>query len=103
MSGVSDGSAGPSGERPGLLLVCCDPRSPRMVAAHQVLCDLGETAVARSDEAATLLSKMNAGVVVAEEWLGTSDGRTFLAWATRTRASAVGILLASSRATTERD
>ena len=97
MGGTSWGSEA-RGERPRLLLVASDPRSPRMVAALQVLRDLGEATVASGDAAATFVAEVDVGVVVAEEWTGTGDGRAFLGWATQTRASAVAVLLAGSRA-----
>src|SRR5262245_25278760 len=100
MSGVSSGAGGRGGRGPRLLLVCSDPRSPRIVAALQVLRDRGETTVASGDQAATFVAEVDVGVVVAEEWVGTGDGRAFLAWAMERRASAVGVLLASSHAAT---
>src|SRR5262245_50072568 len=98
MGGVSGGLEGRSGERPRLLLVCADPRAPRVVAAAQVLRGLGETTVASGDEAANVIAQLDVGVVVAEEWVGTHDGRAFLVSALERRVSAVGVLLAGSRA-----
>jgi DNA-binding NtrC family response regulator len=80
------------------MLLCCDPKSPRIVAALQVLRNLAETTVASGDQAAELVTQADADVVIAEEWVGTAtDGRELLAWAIRTRPFTVGILLASSR------
>src|SRR5262245_60457850 len=89
MSEASFVSKGPRGQRPTVVLLCHDPKAPRIVAALQVLRELAETTVASGDEAAE--------VIVADEWVGTRDGRTLLAWACQTRSSAVGILLASSQ------
>ena len=86
-----------SGE-PSILLLCRDPKSPRIVAALEVLRALGATTVASGDDAGDAITRVEADVVVADEWLGTRDGRTLLAWACQTRATAVGILLASSHA-----
>jgi DNA-binding NtrC family response regulator len=93
MSRESCGSDGPS-----ILLLCRDPRSPRIVAALEVLRGLGGTTVASGDDAGNAITRVEADVVIADEWLGTRDGRTLLAWACQTRATAVGILLASSHA-----
>jgi transcriptional regulator with GAF, ATPase, and Fis domain len=79
------------------VLLCCDPKAPRIVAALQVLRELADTTVGTGEEAAGLVTQVDADLIVAEEWVGTNDGRALLAWATQTRASAVGILLASSR------
>jgi DNA-binding NtrC family response regulator len=67
------------------------------VAALQVLRELAETTVASGDDAGEVIARVDADVVVADEWLGTRDGRTLLAWACQTRSTAVGILLASSQ------
>src|SRR5688572_9732722 len=90
-------SKGPSGHRPTVVLLCHDPKSPRIVAALQVLRELAETSVASGDEAGEVITRVDADVVVADEWVGTRDGRTLLAWACQTRATTVGILLASSQ------
>jgi DNA-binding NtrC family response regulator len=93
-------------ERPAIVLLCCDPKSPRIVAALQVLRELGDTMLATGDDAAALIGQIDADLIVAEEWVGTSDGRALLGWASQTRPSAVGVLLASSRsgaATAHRD
>src|SRR5262245_49027001 len=84
--------------RPRVVLLCCDPKAPRVVAALQVLRELGETTVGSGDEAAAVVARVDADLVIAEEWVGTRDGQTLLTWATQTRPSAVGVLLASSRA-----
>jgi len=94
-SGVS--SFGERARRPTVALLCCDAKAPRVVAALQVLRELAETRVGSGNEAADLVAHVDADVVVAEEWVGTNDGRALLAWATQTHASAVGVLLASSR------
>jgi formate hydrogenlyase transcriptional activator len=94
--------SGPGEEHPRparIALLCGDPRAPRIVVALQVLRDLGETTVGCGDDAASVVARLDADVVVAEEWVGTRDGRVLLAWATGTRPSAVGILLGSSRPT----
>jgi two-component system NtrC family response regulator len=78
-------------------LLCCDPTSPRIVAALQVLRGLAETTVGSGDRAAELVAHADADVVIAEEWVGTADGRELLGWAIRTRPFAVGVLLASSQ------
>jgi DNA-binding NtrC family response regulator len=83
---------------PSVLLLCRDAKSPRIVAALEVLRELAETSVASGDEAGAAITSVEADVVVADEWLGTRDGRTLLAWACQSRATAVGILLASSPA-----
>jgi DNA-binding NtrC family response regulator len=62
-----------------------------------VLRKLAVTTVASGEQAADVLTQTDADVVVAEEWVGTADGRQLLAWATQTRPFAVGVLLASSR------
>ena len=93
-SSASPGSAEP---RPRVLLLCGDPRSPRIVAALQVLRELAETSVGSGDRAPELVTRSEAHVVVAEEWVGTADGRELLARAVQTRFFTVGILLASSR------
>jgi two-component system NtrC family response regulator len=80
------------------VLLCRDPKSPRIVAAAQALRELAETAVAGGDDAAAAVTDTDADVVVADEWLGTRDGRTLLAWACQSRATAVGVLLASTQA-----
>jgi transcriptional regulator with GAF, ATPase, and Fis domain len=87
----------PRPRRPTVVLLCCDPKAPRIVAAVQVLRELAETSVGTGDEAAALIARVDADVVVAEEWVGTRDGRALLAWATQTRPTVVGILLASTR------
>ncbi|HJQ84614.1 MAG TPA: sigma-54 dependent transcriptional regulator [Candidatus Binatia bacterium] len=100
MSAVLVASNGPRGERPrrpAIVLLCCDPKAPRIVAALQVLRELGETTVGSGEDAAALIARVDADVFVAEEWIGTQDGRAFLGWAAQTRPSAVGVLLASSR------
>ena len=86
-----------SGE-PSILLLCRDPRSPRILAALEVLRTLGVTTVASGDDAGDAITRVEADLVIADEWLGTRDGRTLLAWACQTRASTVGILFASSHA-----
>jgi DNA-binding NtrC family response regulator len=91
------GSEGEEPRRPAVVLLCCDPKAPRIVAALQVLRELADTTVGSGDEAAALVARIDADVVVAEEWVGTRDGRALLGWASQTRPSAVGILLASSR------
>jgi transcriptional regulator with GAF, ATPase, and Fis domain len=91
--GESGTSATP---RATIVLLCSDPKSPRIVAALQVLRELGDVTVAHGDEASGTITGMDADVVVADEWLGTRDGRTLLAWACQTGATAVGILLGSS-------
>src|SRR5262249_25492311 len=83
----------PRPQRPSVVLLCCDPKAPRIVAAVQVLRELAETSVGTGDDAAGLIARVDADVVVAEEWIGTRDGRALLAWATQTRPTAVGILL----------
>jgi DNA-binding NtrC family response regulator len=97
MSGVSGAPSGQRPKRSSIVLVCSDPTAPRIVAALQVLRELADTTLATGDEAAALLGRTAADVIVAEEWVGTTDGRVLLAWACQTSASAVGILLASSR------
>ena len=96
MSEVSSASKGPGGPRPNVVLLCCDPRSPRIVAALQVLRGLAQTTVGTGDRASELVTNADVDVVIAEEWVGTADGRDLLAWAIQTRPFAVGILLASS-------
>ena len=88
---------GPSEQRSTVVLLCRDPKAPRIVEALQVLRELAETTVATGDEAAGVIARVDADVVVADEWVGTGDGRTLLAWACQTRSTAVGILLASSQ------
>ena len=100
MSGALFGHGGPSGQRPrrpAAVLLCCDPKAPRIVAALQVLRELADTTVASGDEGASLVATADVDMIVAEEWVGTQDGRTLLGWATQSRSPAVGILLASSR------
>ncbi len=90
---------GASGRRrANVVLLCSDPKAPRIVAAHQVLRELADTTVATGDDAAAAIAGADADLVIADEWLGTRDGRTLLAWACQTGAAAVGILLASSPA-----
>jgi DNA-binding NtrC family response regulator len=84
-------------QRPSVVLLCCDPKAARIVAALQVLRELAETSVGSGEEAADLVARVDADVVIAEEWVGTRDGRALLAWATQTRPAAVGILLGSTR------
>jgi DNA-binding NtrC family response regulator len=99
MSAASLVSGGPAGQRPqraNIVLVCRDPRAPRIVAALQVLREVGEATVGSGDEAADLIARVDADVVVAEEWVGNNDGRSVLASACQARPAAVGILLASS-------
>ncbi len=100
MSGAAGASGEGSGERsrrPTIVLLCCDPKTPRIVAAVQVLRELGDTTLAGGDDAAKLIADVDADVIVAEEWVGTRDGRALLAWASQTRPAAVGVLLASSQ------
>jgi two-component system NtrC family response regulator len=97
MSEASCVSKGPSGRRPTVVLLCHDPKAPRIVEALQVLRELADTTVASGDDAGEVVVNVDADVVVADEWVGTRDGRTLLAWACQTRATAVGILLASSQ------
>ncbi len=93
-------------ERPGaprlrassIILACSDPMTPRIVAALQVLRELADTTVASGDEARRLIARADVDLVVAEEWVGTTDGRSLLASAARGRAAPVGVLLASSAA-----
>jgi DNA-binding NtrC family response regulator len=82
--------------RPTIILLCGDPAAPRIVTALQVLRELADTTVARGDDAAALVADVDPDVVVAEEWVGTRDGRALLAWVSQTRPAAVGVLLASS-------
>jgi len=77
--------------------LCHDPKAPRIVEAVQVLREIAEVVVASGDDAGGVIARVDADLVVADEWIGTRDGRTLLAWACQTRASAVGILLASSQ------
>jgi DNA-binding NtrC family response regulator len=84
-------------QRPTIVLLCHDVKASRIVEALQVLRELGDTTVASGDEAAGVVTRVDADVVVADEWIGTRDGRTLLAWACQTRSTAVGILLASSQ------
>src|SRR4051794_27747000 len=84
--------------RARVVLLCRDPKAPRIVAAHHVLSELADTTLAGGEAAAAAIPRLDADVVVADEWLGTRDGRTLLAWACQTGAAAVGILLASSQA-----
>jgi DNA-binding NtrC family response regulator len=84
-----------------IVLLCRDPKSPRIVAALEVLRELAETTVATGDDAAEAITAVDADVIVADEWLGTRDGRTLLSWACQTCSTAVGILLASSQAAAE--
>jgi DNA-binding NtrC family response regulator len=79
-----------------VILLCSDPRSPRIVAALQVLRKLAQTTVGSGDQAADLVTQADFDVVIAEEWVGTADGRELLAWAIQTRPFAVGVLFASS-------
>jgi two-component system response regulator HydG len=67
------------------------------VAATQVLREVADTTVASGEDAARLVLGADADLIVAEEWVGTKDGRELLAGALRTLPSAVGILLAGSR------
>ena len=97
MSEALFGSGGPGGQRSTVVLLCGDPKAPRIVGALQVLRELADTTVASGDEAAAVIVRVDADVVVADEWLGTRDGRTLLAWACQSRSTAVGILLASSQ------
>jgi len=85
-----------SGQRPTVVLLCHDARSARIIAALQVLRELADTTVASGDEAADAITCLDADVIVADEWLGTRDGRTLLAWACQSSSTVVGILLASS-------
>jgi len=85
-------------EGPGIVLLCSDPKAPRIIAALQVLRELGETTVGTGDEAAALIARADGDLVIAEEWVGTTDGPTLLAWATQTHPAAVGILFAGSSA-----
>jgi DNA-binding response OmpR family regulator len=97
---VSEAEFGPKGAvgpRPTIVLLCHDPKAPRIVEAMQVLREIAEVVVASGDDAAGAIAQVDADLVVADEWIGTRDGRTLLAWACQTRASAVGILLASSQ------
>jgi DNA-binding NtrC family response regulator len=84
-------------ERPNVILLCSDPKSPRIVAALQVLRHLAQTTVGTGERATELVTHADADVVIAEEWVGTADGRELLGWAVQTRPFTVGILLASSR------
>jgi hypothetical protein len=77
--------------------LCHDPKSPRIVEAGHVLREVAQVVVASGDEAGGIIAQVDADVVVADEWIGTRDGRTLLSWACQTRSSAVGILLASSQ------
>jgi DNA-binding NtrC family response regulator len=97
MSEASSASSGPREPRSNVVLLCSDPRSPRIVAALQVLRKLAVTIVGSGEQASDLLTHTDADVVIAEEWVGTADGRQLLAWAIQTRPFAVGVLLASSR------
>jgi two-component system response regulator HydG len=100
MSGGSRASGqhtGPRTLRPKVIFLCCDAKAPRIVEALQVLRDLADVTVGSGDEASGLIARIDADVVVAEEWLGTEDGRALLGWASQTRPAAVGVLLASSR------
>jgi DNA-binding NtrC family response regulator len=97
MSGAPGAPSGHGPERASIVLLCGDPKAPRIVAALQVLRELGDTTLGTGDEAAGLIARVDADVVVVEEWVGTRDGRALLAWASQTQPSAVGILLASSR------
>jgi two-component system response regulator HydG len=96
MSEESCASGGPSARDSTVVLLCRDPKSPRILAALQVLRELADTTVASGDEATAVIVRVDPDVVVADEWLGTRDGRTLLAWACQTRSTAVGILFASS-------
>ena len=97
MSEVSSASSGPREPRSSVVLLCSDPKSPRIVAALQVLRHLADTTVASGERAGDVLTHAGADVVIAEEWVGTADGRQLIAWAIQTQPFAVGILLASSR------
>jgi DNA-binding NtrC family response regulator len=100
MSGAvfpSGGSSGQRPQRPAIVLLCCDPKAPRIVAALQVLRELADTTIGTGDEASAVIARVDADVIVAEEWVGTRDGRALLGWASQTQPSAVGVLLASSR------
>src|SRR5260221_11638095 len=94
MSVVSKGS---SVRRSTVVLLCHDPKAPRIVEACQVLREIADTTLTTGDEAAEVITRVDADVIVADEWIGTRDGRTLLAWACQTRSTAVGILLASSQ------
>ena len=97
MSEAEFGPKGAVGPRPTIVLLCHDPKAPRIVEAGQVLREIAEVVVASGDDAGGVIAQVDADLVVADEWIGTRDGRTLLAWACQTRASAVGILLASSQ------
>lgn len=86
------------GERPTILLLSGDLSAPRIVAAVQVLRELADTTVGSGDDAAGLIAHVDPDVVVAEEWIGTRDGRVLLGEMSRTRPSTVGVLLASASA-----
>src|SRR5262249_36924701 len=97
MSGSSCASGGSGGRGPAMALWWCDPKARRIVAALQVLRELAETTVGSGDDASALVANIDADLFIAEEWVGTPGGRALLGWASQTRPSAVGILLASSR------
>jgi two-component system NtrC family response regulator len=80
-----------------VVFLCCDAKAPRILEALQVLRELADLTVGTGEEASGLVARIDADVVVAEEWVGTEDGRALLGWACQTRPAAVGVLLASSR------
>ena len=101
MNGALLSSGRPAGRRP-VVLVCSDHAAAEVGALH----GLAAATVASGDQAARLLARVDADVIVADERVGSKDGRELLARALRTRPWAVGILLASSptgAAAAERD
>jgi transcriptional regulator with GAF, ATPase, and Fis domain len=65
-----------------------------MREARATLGELATLALARGDDALAVLTEVDAGVIVADERAGTSDGRRLLARLLRVRPMSVGILLA---------
>ena len=78
------------------VLVCSDRTAAETVTVLDVLRELADATVASGDQAAGLLARVDADVIVVEDWIGGGNGRELLATALRTRPRAAGILLADS-------
>jgi len=93
---ASDGQTGERSLRRTVVLLCSDPLDAEMRDALGALGELADTTVASEDDVTSVLADVDAQVIMADERVGTTDGRRLLARAMRIRPDAVGILLASA-------
>jgi DNA-binding NtrC family response regulator len=94
-----DGESCERRRRRAVVLLCSHPIDAEMRDALDALGELADTTVASEDDATRMLADVDPDVIIADELVGTTDGRRLLARATRIRPDAVGILLASSAST----